>query len=276
MKSSNSAANPHISKLKRLLTISVSSWVGLVLIGQFIFALYILFQFTMPLITGQIDESRYTHMIRGYVNGDVVNNAILLAHVIPVMVISLSGTLQLVPSIRTQFPGFHRINGRLFLLVGLFGAISGLYLTWITGSRLSDLGALGVTVNGLLIPVMTVLAWKYAVEKRFQLHRKMAVHSFILINGVFTFRLYLMGWFMLHQGRAGNSPNIDGPADIALSFASYLLPMLVAEVVFWSEKQKSAKTLTLAITGVCFAALITAIGVIAATMMMWGPRIIAG
>lgn len=254
---------------------SIRAWIAVALVGQWIFALYILAQFTLPVVTGSIDESQFRHMIRGYVNGDTYNNTILLFHVIPVMIISLSAILQLFPYIRKNYPTFHRINGRMFLALGLIGAVTGLYMTWITGSRLSNLGSLGVTLNGILILAAAVFAWRYALQRKFRQHRRWAVHAFILINGVWSFRLYLMGWFLVNQGPLGNSRTIDGPADIALSFASYLLPMAIAEIVFWAERQRSAKATIGAAVGVSFAALITLIGVVAATMMMWGPRIMA-
>ncbi len=261
-------------KLKNKFDFLIKLWVGIILTGQWVFALYILVQFTLPLITGQLDESRYAYMIRGYVNGDTFNNVILLLHVVPVMLISLSGIFQLFPNIRTHFPRFHRTNGRVYLIFGLMGAIGGLYLTWVTGSRLSDLGALGVTLNGLLIPVMVYFAWYYALKRDYSRHQRFSVHAFILINGVWTFRLLLMGWFMLNQGPLGNSANLDGPADIILSFASYLLPMLIAELIYKAREHNTLVLQVAAIVAVGIAIIITIMGTVAATMMMWGPRII--
>jgi hypothetical protein len=251
---------------------AIKTWIGAVFLGQWLFALYIFAQFTMPWLSGQLDESQFAHMIRGYRNGETINNAVLLLHVIPVMLISLSATFQLVPMIRSRFPVFHRWNGRLFLVVGFFGAISGLYMTWGIGSRLSDLGALGVTLNGILIPVFVYLAWRTAVNRNFALHRRYAVHAFILINGVWSFRLYLMSWYMIHQGPYGNSRLIDGPADVALSLASYLLPMAVAELVFWAERRREAWVSFVSSITVSLMALLTFFGVYAASTMMWIPR----
>ncbi|MDF2178172.1 DUF2306 domain-containing protein [Aliiglaciecola sp. CAU 1673] len=268
-------ADTYHPSLKQWLGLAIKAWIGAVFIGQWMFAFYILAQFTLPLVTGQLDESQFSHMIRGYVNGQTIDNTILLLHVIPVMLICMSATFQLVPSIRKRYPAFHRLNGRVFLTVGFLGAISGLYMTWGIGSRLSDLGALGVTLNGILIPIAVYYAWQFARKKQFAQHRRFAVHAFILINGVWTFRLYLMGWFMINQGPLGNNSTIDGPADMVLAFASYLLPMAIAELVFWAEKQAKPKVTLMAAMGVTFAALITFIGVVSATMMMWGPRILA-
>ena len=254
---------------------AVKWWIAAVLVGQWMFGLYILFRFTMPWLRGDLDDSQFTTMIRGYENGEVFNNGVLLLHIIPVMLISLSATFQLVPFIRNRFPKFHRWNGRLFLVVGFFGAISGLFMTWVIGSRLSDLGAIGVTINGIIIPIFVYYAWRTAVKRNFSSHRRLAVHTFILINGVWSVRLYLMAWFMVNQGPLGNTRLIDGPADIAISFASYLLPMAIAELAFWSERRRSSLTTLIAAIGVTLLALLTTLGVYAATTMMWLPRITA-
>ncbi|WP_371187005.1 DUF2306 domain-containing protein [Thalassotalea maritima] len=252
---------------------ATKTWLVAVLCGQWMFALYIFAQFTIPWITGELDESLFTHMIRGYRNGEIFSNAVLLLHIIPVMFINLSATFQLIPYIRVRFPAFHRWNGRLFLVVGFFGAISGLYMTWGIGSRLSDVGSIGVTLNGILLPIFVYYAWQTALQKNFASHRRLAVHTFILINGVWNVRLYLMGWFMVNQGPLGNSKQIDGPADIAISFASYLLPMVVAEIVFWAERKNQVRPKLIAALSVSCLALITIVGVYAASTKMWIPRI---
>ena len=254
---------------------AIKFWVAAVLIGQWMFGLYILVRFTMPWLLGSLDESQFTTMIRGYENGEVFNNGVLLLHIIPVMLISLSATFQLVPFIRNRFPKFHRWNGRLFLVVGFFGAISGLYMTWGIGSRLSDLGAVGVSINGILIPIFVYYTWRTAIQKNFKLHRRLAVHTFILINGVWSVRLYLMAWFMVNPEGFGNTRFIDGPADIAISFASYLLPMAIAELAFWAEKRRSSIPTLIGAIGVTLLALLTTLGVYAASTMMWIPRITA-
>jgi hypothetical protein len=45
------------------------------------------------------------------------------------------------------------------------GAVSGLYLTWIYGARLSDVGYLGITLNAILIIITVFFAWRYASAK---------------------------------------------------------------------------------------------------------------
>jgi uncharacterized membrane protein YhdT len=256
-----------------LLSKSVTSWLLVALIGQWLFAIYVFIVFAFPFVTGGIESVDFSTMITGSVDGDSLGNTILMAHLIPAIVISMGGVLQVIPQVRNNYLRFHRWNGRVFLTLGMVGALTGLYLTWGRGSRLSDIGAYGITLNGILIIVTSFFAWRYALAKRFDVHRRLAVHAFILINGVWTFRLYLMGWFVVNQGPNGNSGTLDGPADIFISYACYMLPMLVAELFFWAQRQRE-KYRVIGVSGVLFlGTIITAIGVIAASLFMWFPRV---
>lgn len=254
---------------------AMTLWVGIIWLGQWLFAAYIFFQFLQPSLVGNLSAAQFSHMIKGHVAGDSFGNGVLILHVLPVFLLSAAGVLQLIPSIRTRFPTFHRWNGRVFLLLGLAGALTGLYLTWIRDARLSDLGALGITLNGLLIPVAIGFAWHYARARQFAKHRRWAVHAFILVNGVWSLRLLLMGWFMINQGANGNNATMDGPADIIFSYACYLLPMLVAEIYFAAERKKSAVFNGVVNSALMAAIAITLIGTVAAFIMMWWPRISA-
>ncbi|MGQ8367059.1 DUF2306 domain-containing protein [Glaciecola sp. 1036] len=258
------------------LSFVIKLWAFVALIGQWMFAAYILIQFALPFFSGSLSSENTQHMIRGIVEGDTSGNAILISHLLSALVLSTSGILQLFPYIRIQFPLFHKWNGRLFLVLGIMGALTGLYLTLIKGSRLSDIGAIGVCLNGILILIFAALAWKYALKKQFQKHMRFAIHTFILVNGVWTFRLYMMGWYLVNQGPNGNNATIDGPADLIMSFACYLLPMAMAEVYFWAQKRRDRKSYFVVSTTATIGCAITIVGVVAATMMMWWPRISAG
>jgi hypothetical protein len=267
-----------ISSTKRanqFLQMSVSTWVAVALIGQWFFATYVFVLYVFPIVTGNLEWVNLSKPIIGYVKGDTFGNAGLFFHVIPAALLSVGGIIQLLPIVRRKYPALHRWNGRMFLSLGLMGAMSGLYLTWIRGARLSDVGSLGITLNGILIVVAVFYAWRYARAKQFSKHMRWAIHAFILVNGVWFFRLYLMAWYVGNQGPNGNTANIDGPMDIFLSYACYGIPMLIAECVFWAKRQKQASK-TWAVTVVTsIGALITLMGVAAAIMMMWIPRISA-
>jgi hypothetical protein len=58
---------------------------------------------------------------------------------------SVSGMLQLLPCDRLCWPFIYRWNG----ILAVTGALTGLYLTWLRGSRLSDIGSIGLSLNGV-------------------------------------------------------------------------------------------------------------------------------
>ena len=257
----------------RALQLSIAGWVLVALAGQWLFAFYIAVMYALPMVTGNHEAANQARPITGYVAGDTLGNTMLFAHVLPAALLSLCGVLQLLPVLRRRWPSLHRWNGRVFLTMGLLGALTGLYLTWVRGSRLSDLGAIGITLNGLLIPLAILLAWRAARARQFDRHRRWAVHAFLLINGVWTFRLYLMGWYLLNQGPNGNTNTLDGPVDLFISFACYALPMAVAELWLWAQRQRSAKTKWWVAGVQSVGAVVTLLGVVGATMAMWLPRV---
>ncbi|MFY8298785.1 DUF2306 domain-containing protein [Pseudoalteromonas sp. SS15] len=252
---------------------AVTSWVSIVLVGQWAFAVYILSLYAIPLLIGAVHQADEISPARGFDTSAGFDSIMFFSHILPAAIMATSGLAQIIPKIRKTYPKFHRWNGRLFFTLGLSGAVTGLYLTWGAGIRFSDIGALGVTLNGVLILVAIFFAWKTAVKKQFAQHQRWAVHAFILVNGVWTFRLFLMGWYLVNQGPNGNNGNLDGPMDLTLSFACYLLPMLIAELIFWAKRCKTENIKWLAAMTTSIAAVITLIGVIAAAMMMWGPRV---
>lgn len=257
------------------LTTSVICWLVIVLIGQWLFALYIGIRYGIPVASGDYNAVNQGLKIDGYQAGAGLDNLIYFGHILPAILLSVGGVLQFVPQIRRKLPWLHRWNGRMFLTLGLLGALTGLYLTWVRGSRLSDLGALGITLNGLLIPLAVYMAWRFARAGNFKAHQRWAIHSFLLINGVWAFRLFLFGWLVLNQGPKGNTALGTGPADLFFSVACYLLPMLVAELVFWAQRQPGERIKWGVSLIMGLGSILTLFGIFAVSMAGWLPAIIA-
>ncbi|XOV79454.1 MAG: DUF2306 domain-containing protein [Aestuariibacter sp.] len=243
------------------------------LAAQWLFATYIIIVYFVSLATGEPEAINKAGKITGFVDGDTSGNIMLFAHVVPAALLSIGGILQLLPWLRSHYPIVHRWNGRVFLSLGLIGALSGLYLTWFRGSRLSDIGALGITLNGLLIPIAIFCAWRFARQKDFFQHARFATHAFLLINGVLFFRVFLMFWFIVNQGPNGNSSTLDGPMDIFLSYACYGLPMLLAELYFWAKKQNTALSVSIASLVLFVVGIALILGLYGAINMLWLPTI---
>jgi len=259
------------SKANTFLHRSAAVWLGAALLGQWLFAYYIIQVYAVALAVGEPALINRKPAITGYVLGDLIGNGTLFAHVLPAIWLSVAGVLQLIPWLRRRFPAIHRWNGRGFLVLALVGACTGLYLTWVRGSRLSDFGAMGITLNGILILPAVFCAWRYARLKQWSVHQRWAIRTFILVSGVWTFRLGLMGWYVLNQGPRGNTENLDGPFDLAWSFGCYALPLALAELYFWARDQRKPRAKWLVAACLCGATLLMTFGIAAAFQLMWRP-----
>ncbi|QXP44925.1 hypothetical protein FM038_25960 [Shewanella eurypsychrophilus] len=60
-----------------------------------------------------------------------------------------------------------------------------------------------------------------------------AIRLFIVMGGVWFFRIGLMLWLMIHQAPVGFDPKtFEGPFLSFLGFAQYLIPLAVAQLYF--------------------------------------------
>jgi hypothetical protein len=255
----------------RLLPWSANAWFLAALIGQWLFAAYTGWALAWPLLLGDGEAVNRTSLITGHVAGDTLGNGALLAHLLAAAVLNLVGVLQLLPWLRQRFPGWHRGAGRVFMVLALVGVVSGLYMTWLRGSRLGDGSAFAVTLNGLLIVLAVAMAWRLAVQRRFAEHRRWAIRTFLLVSGVWMLRLGLMAWVLVNQGPRGNTERLDGPFDLFCVFGCYLVPLAVAELYVRAVRGGPALQCTAAAVLLAGTAA-TALGTFGAFMWMWAPH----
>ncbi len=64
---------------------------------------------------------------------------------------------------------------------------------------------------------------------------------------------------------------MSGPADIAMAFGSYLIPLAMLEAYLAATRSRHAAPKVLAALMVGGATLFTAIGVFGTVVLMWGP-----
>lgn len=257
---------------QRVLHGSAMVWFITAITGQWLFAAYIFSAYALPVAAGTPELMNRTNPITGHVAGDHLGNTVLLLHLLPAIWLHLAGLLQLVPAIRRRWPALHRWNGRAFLVLALAGALSGLWLTWVRGSRLSDIGAVGVSLNGVLIVLAVIITWRLAASRRIAEHRRWAIRCFWLVSGVWTFRLGYTAWLMWHQGLYGNTAQMDGPFDLIWSVGCFALPLAISELYFRAEK--AGATRRWAVAGVLLGcALLTLAGTATAFLMLWMPHL---
>ena len=274
------AATPRVTKQSLgnranfLLALSGKSWFAVAAIGQAIFTLYIITIYGISLLGGNIEHWN-TVSAHGYVPGDQAGNIMMGMHVLLAAIVSIGGPLQLIPKMRRIAPRFHRWNGRIYILAAFIISLSGIYLIWVRGSVGGLIGAIATSTNGLFILAFAIPTVRLAMAKKYQKHLPWAWRLFMVMSGVWFFRVGIMLWLLIWQRPVGFNPEtFQGPFLSFLNFAQFLLPLALVEVFFWVKKNGSQKG-KLALSAFYFVcALATAAGIFAATMGMWGPRMV--
>jgi hypothetical protein len=248
------------------------AWFLTAWLGQTIFFLYIVIFYASAVLAG--DLSRWAKVLpKGLVAGDTWGNLSLASHLALSAFITVAGPLQVIPRLRARLPRLHRWIGRLYIPTALILSLTGLYLIWFKGTVGGTVQHLGTSFNALLIVACSILAWRSARARDFVAHRRWALRLFLVVSGVWFFRVGLMFWILANRGPAGFDPKTFlGPFLDILTFAQTLVPLAALELYFRASAS-SSKTLRLATAGaMCAFTAITAIGITGATMFMWWPR----
>lgn len=270
MASSTIIQTPTSSKL---LKNSVNVWFVVVVIGQFIFALYILGLYGLNGLAG--DFERWNDSTpHGYVATDIWGNVFFGIHMALAAVITIGGPLQLMKKVRTKFPKFHRINGRIYIFAAFLISVAGLYLAWVRENVGGQIGAIFNTINASVIIVCAFYTVRLALARKLKQHRKWAIRLFLAMSGVWFFRVFLMLWLTIWQAPVGfDMDSFQGPALDMISTFSYVLPVLFAELYFRAKASESKKgRLAISVFILSLTACI-AVGTFAATLGMWLPNL---
>jgi hypothetical protein len=246
-------------------------WYFTAALGQLAFVWFIVAHYWRTTLTGDLAAWNDKPLIKGYVAGDVGGNLMFAVHVLLAAVLTLGGLLQLLPQVRGRIPALHRWNGRLFLATSFVLALGGLWLVWGRGTWLSLVSTVPLTINALLILVLGGMAWRCAREHQFQAHRRWALRTFMVANGVWFLRVAMMGWVVLNQGPRGLTSDMSGPVDLALQFGCYLVPLGVLELYLRAQRSANATTCRVVAALVAVVTAIMATGIFGTIALMWWP-----
>lgn len=242
-------------------------WFAPALIGQWFFAYHIAVEYIRTAFAGNY-AAWNKRLFVGLVAGDLVGNVALGAHLFIAFVITIGGTLQLIPQIRTYAPVFHRWNGRLYIVIAFVTSLAALYMIWTRetfgGILINDIS---VSIDGVLIMIFAAIALRYAMARKFDVHHRWALRTFMVVSGVWFTRVIYAFLSIVTQGQTpGVTDDMTGPTNIVIGFASYLLPLAVLELYFFAKLSPSVfgKFATAAL--VLAAAAATGIGVYGAAM----------
>ncbi|MFK7775425.1 MAG: DUF2306 domain-containing protein [Saprospiraceae bacterium] len=261
------------SKSINFLKTSVNIWFAVVVIGQVIFALYILGVYGVSGIAGDFERwnSVSSH---GYVQRDFLGNTFFGMHVILAAIITIGGPLQLMKGVRKKFPKFHQINGRIYIYSAFLISMAGFYLAWIRGSVGGLIGAIFISINGTLILICAFYTIRKAMARQLLEHRKWAIRLFLAMSGVWFFRVFLMLWLTIHQGPVGfDMEAFQGPALNMLYTFSYVLPIVFAEFYFRAKESKQVIGMWGISIFILFLSCAIALGTFSATMGLWLPKL---
>lgn len=249
-------------------------WLGMAVLGQLLFAVYVAGFYGRAAMQGR-PEIWNQVLPHGYVAGATFFNLVLGLHLSFVVAIIVGGMLQLIPRIRRSAPVFHRWNGRAYLLAAATLSIGGLVMVWIRGGVVGDLSQhLAISLNALLILAFAGIAWRHARARRFDLHRRWVLRLFLVVSGVWFFRVGLMFWIVVNQGPVGFDPKtFTGPFLTFLTFAQYLVPLGVLELYFHARQRRDPRGQLAMAAGLGMLTLAMGVGIGAAAAFMWLPHL---
>jgi len=257
-----------------ILTHSSIAWFLAAAIGQWLFVLYVAFQYIPELAQFGLPGLRNTALPDGYIAGDMTGNLAIASHVLVAIIIIGSGPLQLTPQIRNRFPTFHRYVGRVYILMASITSIAGLYIVWTRGVPGGLVGHLAISLDAVLILAFGGLAINFAIKRQFSRHRRWAMRLFMVVSAVWFFRIGLMFWFMTTGGIGVDPKTFEGPFLTFMYFGQMAIPLLILESYFLAQRSKNAAVKFAVAVGLILATGATLVGTFAATMGMWLPRIL--
>lgn len=259
----------------KILTIAATSWLAVTTIGQWIFGVYILSFYGKSTLAGEFEKWNQV-LPHGYVEGDWKGNLVVGMHVLLAAVLVIGGPLQLIPQIRSHFSRFHRWLGRTYVTTAIFVSIGGLIMIWTREGVDVDSRRVSISTQAIYIIGFALLAIRYARARQFEKHRNWALRLFMVVSGVWFFRVLLMFWLLVNGGPVGFDPKtFTGPFLTALSIFTYAIPisLIVLEMYFYARKTHN-RTFSMITSAIIFiVTIVMGIGIFAATMGMWLPRI---
>ena len=244
-------------------------WFGVTAIGLWVFVYFIVAYYFGPTVRGEFEAWNNKPHIDAYVANDTIGNLMFIIHVSLAGVMSAAGTLQLIPQLRNRAPIVHRVSGRAFLLCAFVLAIGGLWLVWVRGTRLGIVPAVAISIDAVLIVTFGVAALRAVFRGDIAAHRRWALRTFVVANGVWMLRVGFMFWALVAQG-AGMTKSMSGPFDTFWAFGCYLVPLGFLELYFLAARGGTRRQAAFSVA-LAVGALATAVGIVGAYLFMWRP-----
>ena len=252
----------------------VVSWFVVFFLGQWVFAAYIFLRYWQSIFLGQFERWNITAPDL-YIKGAPLRSAIFGLHAAIAAVVSLIGPLQVIPALRRYAPRFHRISGRMYVYFACAISLDGIALAWRPRAIGGKIDHLIVSINALIILICALFTIRTAKKRDISAHNRWAVHLLLAMSGVWLFRVFLMLWLTIYARPVGFDPEtFTGPFLTILGILVYIFPQVLIWGYFRSKGSRSAGPILQFSLLLLLITVGMAIGVFAATMRMWLPRIV--
>lgn len=255
---------------------AVRSWFFLTFIGQWLFVTYVAGFYGGAALRGNLEKWN-TFLPNGYIAGDTTGNILLALHLFLAVTIIVQGPLQFIPQIRSRAPGFHRWNGRIYMVTAFVISIAAIYLKFSRELHEHMNIVWGFTLNGVLIMVCAGMAWRYALARDFRMHSRWALRLYTMVSAIWIYRVGFVAWLLINQGKpVGHTADFHGWFDAFWGFGYVLLPLIILEAYLYVKDRAGPRT-RLAMAGALF--LITGlmgISTLIATAFFWIPNLTPG
>jgi hypothetical protein len=257
----------------RALKAAAGFWFVVAVLGQLVFAFAVASFYGLSAARGNWQQWNKS-MTHGYTPGHPMKNLVVAIHLGSAVIILLSGAIQLIPKIRHRFPPFHRWNGRIYFVTAFALSLAGLYMLWFRGS-VGDLSQhLGQSLDAVLIMLCAALALRYALARDFKTHRRWALRLFMVVSASLFIRAGVFLSFVLNHGPFGfNQTTFSGPFLTFMSFAQYLLPLVVLEIYLRTQERAGARGRFAMAAGLFVLTVAMGAGIVAVTMATFLPNI---
>ncbi len=156
-------------------------------------------------------------------------------HVACSSLILLAGFTQFWPAFRQRFSLWHRRLGWLYIIAVLgFAAPSGLVMAVYAAGGLAT--QVCFVILGILWIGSTVLALKYAIQKRWYKHRNWMIRSFALSLSALSLRSWKLLLYQLTPYIDGLSPKLIYQLE---AWQGWVINLLIAElIIYWISRKK--------------------------------------
>jgi len=254
-----------------LLTNVGKLWFLVAVAGQWTFVFYISRFYGASALAGDPAIWNRKEHLKGYVPGDNAGNVAFAAHVLLAAVLTVAGTMQLMPWLRARLPVLHRWTGRLFLLTASIASLTGLYMAWIRGAHAGALADFAISLDAVLILLFAAVTLGFARARDFDRHRRWAMRTFMVVNGVWFLRVAIVPSMLANKLLGGAKQDLDGPIYGFWAFGCYLVPLAVLEL-YQLAKDRFGPAGQRATAGVVlFGTAFMALGIVLAWLLMWSP-----